>query len=58
MKYLMNPATGSVDTESNWLAEGFTAAQDGLIEVILADGQTIPPDFNPARSAEFEWIEA
>jgi|TARA_Y100001951_G_C11294393_1_gene274507 hypothetical protein len=38
-KYLMNPATGSVDTEENWLAEMLTwegdqqAQFDALIEV-------------------------
>lgn len=39
-KFLMNPATGSVDTEENWLAEmseweGDQQAQlDALVEVV------------------------
>lgn len=33
-KYLMNPHTGSVDTEENWAAEGFTQANADLIEVV------------------------
>jgi len=47
-KYLMNPATGSVDTEENWLAvmpawEGEQQEQfDSLIEVVKDDdGQWI-----------------
>jgi hypothetical protein len=44
-KYLMNPATGSVDTDENWLTdkptwEGDQQAQfDTLIEVASLDGR-------------------
>jgi hypothetical protein len=33
MKNLMNPYTGSVDTEENWAAEGYTINNAELVEV-------------------------
>lgn len=63
-KYLMNPATGSVDTEESWLAEmpsweGDQQAQfDQLVEVRLASGEAVPEDFNPSLSDKYEWVEA
>lgn len=62
--YLMNPHTGSVDTEENWRAEmpgwGDTAEEQfkSLIEVVLADGSEVPADFNPDTSNDYEWVEA
>lgn len=62
-KYLMNPATGSVDTEESWLAEmpsweGDQQEQfDQLIEVRLASGEAVPEDFNPSHSDKYEWVE-
>lgn len=32
--YLMNPATGSVDTAENWSAEGHTVENANLVEVV------------------------
>ena len=54
--YLMNPRTGSVDTEENWEAEG--AALDELVEVKLASGLAVPADFNPALSSKSDWVPA
>lgn len=62
--YLMNPATGSVDTEESWRSEmpeweGDQQAQfDSLIEVRLASGEEVPADFNPRDSDCYEWVEA
>lgn len=66
-KHLMNPNTGSVDTEENWRAEmaGWDNEEesveeqfDALIEVVLADGGDVPNDFNPFDSDKFNWVEA
>jgi hypothetical protein len=56
--YLMNPHTGSVDTEENWRAEIQESDFGTLIEVVLADGSDVPADFNPAESSNYEWVEA
>jgi hypothetical protein len=34
MTYLMNTKTGSVDTEENWAAEGFTPENSDLRQVV------------------------
>lgn len=34
---LMNPHTGSVDTEENWAAEGYTTENSTLVEVVMLD---------------------
>jgi hypothetical protein len=55
--YLMNPATGSVDTLENWEAEVSADELESLIEVRLANGQEVPADFNPCNSSKYEWKE-
>lgn len=42
--YLMNPHTGSVDTEENWNDEGYTTENSELIEVV--------------KDENGEWVEA
>jgi hypothetical protein len=34
MKYLMNPHTGTVQTEEEWQDEGYTQENSELIEVV------------------------
>jgi hypothetical protein len=36
-KYLMNPNTGSIDTEENWLSENSKKVCENLIEVKFSD---------------------
>ena len=66
MKYLMNPHTGSVDTEQNWLAEisdwdceevSVGEQFNSLIEVCLADGAEVPANFDPSKSDSYVWVE-
>tara|TARA_R110002020_G_scaffold279104_3_gene494500 strand:+ start:1102 stop:1248 length:147 start_codon:yes stop_codon:yes gene_type:complete len=42
--YLMNPHTGSVDTEENWATEGYTTDNSELIAV--------------EKNEDGDWIEA
>lgn len=46
-KYLMNPHTGSVDTEKNWATEGFTQANAELIEVVKDKDGSWTEDIDP-----------
>ena len=70
-KYLMNPNTGSVDTEESWREEmpgweetepdndSFVSREDQfaeLIEVKLANDEEVPEDFNPCDSWKYNWI--
>ena len=35
--YLMNPHTGTVQTQEDWAADGFTAENADLVEVVKDD---------------------
>lgn len=48
MVYLLNPYSGSVDTQENWAAEGYTRENSELIEVELIDGEWLEKGEKPA----------